>query len=136
MPPRIRPLLTCSSPLPRTPVSWGWPRICSTWHGKGDCDDMGALRGVILDMDGLLIDSELWSWQAHNEALAAYDLPPLSLEEVRRLVGLDGDDEWVTLREIRALPDVRSAYYRASRAAFVALRSRSLAPMPGVHDLL
>lgn len=97
---------------------------------------MSALRGVILDMDGLLIDSEMWSWQAHNEVLGSHGLPPLGLDEVRQLVGLDGDDEWATLRALRELPDARADYYRASRAAFIAIRSQSLAPMPGVHALL
>jgi HAD superfamily hydrolase (TIGR01509 family) len=94
------------------------------------------LRGVICDLDGLLIDSEMWSWQAHNEVLRAQGLPRLSLEEVRRLVGLDGDDEWHTLCSLRPIAESRAAYYRAHGEAFIALRSRALAPMPGVHELL
>jgi HAD superfamily hydrolase (TIGR01509 family) len=87
-------------------------------------------------MDGLLIDSEMWSWQAHNELLRAQGLPHLSLEEVRRLVGLDGDDEWYTLCSLRPITFAREAYYLSHREAFIALRSRALAPMPGVHELL
>jgi HAD superfamily hydrolase (TIGR01509 family) len=91
---------------------------------------------VILDLDGLLIDSEVWSWQAHNQVLAAHGLPPLSLEEVRRLIGLDGEDEWATVRSMRPLPDDRHAYAHSHTDAFIALRSRGLAPLPGVEALM
>ena len=97
---------------------------------------MISLRGLILDLDGLLIDSETWSWQAHNEALAAHGLPPLRLQEVRTLVGLDADDEWETLRAMRALPDIRQAYVLSHRDAFVTLRTRNLRPLPGVEELM
>lgn len=94
------------------------------------------LRGIVLDLDGLLIDSEMWSWQAHNQALALFDAAPLSLHDVRRLIGFDADDEWAILRTMRPLLDDRGRYTEMQRAAFRALRDRSLAPMPGTHDLL
>ncbi len=97
---------------------------------------MAEIRGVIVDLDGLLIDSELWSWQAHNAALRQSSLPPLSLGEVRRLVGLAGEEEWVVLREMRDVPIPHQQYDVAHREAYIALRDRSLAPMPGVRELL
>jgi HAD superfamily hydrolase (TIGR01509 family) len=97
---------------------------------------MTRIRGVILDLDGLLIDSEMWSWQAHNAALATYRLAPLTLDEVRRLVGLANDDEWSALRAMRDLPRGRQNYQIAFREAFIAYRDRGLVPMPGVRELL
>ncbi|MDB5058424.1 MAG: HAD-superfamily hydrolase, subfamily variant 3 [Chloroflexi bacterium] len=97
---------------------------------------MARIRGVILDLDGLLIDSEMWSWQAHNAALHAYGNAPLTLDEVRRLVGLANEDEWKTLRAMRELPPERQEYQVIARESFIAYRDRSLAPMPGVRELM
>lgn len=90
----------------------------------------------MLDLDGLLIDSETWSWQAHDEALARFGVAPLALAEVQRLIGLDAADEWATLTAMRRLPIDQDIYRAALRASFVAIRDRLLAPMPGVRDLL
>ncbi len=95
-----------------------------------------GIHGIVLDLDGLLIDSEMWSWQAHNLALRGFGLEPLTLDEVRRLVGLDNQDEWAMLRTLRPLPDSRVTYAVAHREAFIALRDRNLSPMPGLRDLL
>ena len=95
------------------------------------------LKALILDLDGLLIDSETWSWQAHDETLRRYGAAPLILEEIRMLVGLDAADEWRVLRELRSLPEeALHEYAAAQRDAFVTLRARLLAPLPGVRELL
>lgn len=97
----------------------------------------GRLQALILDLDGLLIDSELWSWQAHDAALRRYGAAPLALEEIRQLVGSDAADEWRALRRLRSLPEqALYEYAAAQRDAFVALRERLLAPLPGVRELL
>ena len=99
--------------------------------------ELGRLQALILDLDGLLIDSETWNWQAHDATLRRYGAAPLSLEEVRRLVGLDAADERLALRRLRALPDRALHDYAAvQRDAFTALRARGLAPLPGVRELL
>jgi HAD superfamily hydrolase (TIGR01509 family) len=95
-----------------------------------------SLQGLILDLDGLLIDSETWSWQAHNEVLASLGAAPLHLDEVRLLVGLDSEDEWQALLALRPLQVDPHAYSAAQRAAFSRLRAALLAPMPGVLSLL
>ena len=51
------------------------------------------LRGLILDLDGLLIDSERWNWQAHNAVLARIGVAPLTLAEMRTLTGLSDEAE-------------------------------------------
>jgi HAD superfamily hydrolase (TIGR01509 family) len=95
-----------------------------------------ALRGLVVDLDGLLIDSETWSWQAHDIALARFGLPGLRIEELRTLVGLDADDEWAAVQSMRPLRVSRAAYFAEHREAFIALRDRGLAPLPGVRELL
>ncbi len=103
-------------------------------HGAGDF--RSTLHGVIVDLDGLLIDSETWSWQAHDIALARFGLPGLKLDEVRRLVGLDEADEWAAVRAMRPITVTRAAYLVEHREAFIALRNRALAPLPGVRELM
>jgi len=107
-----------------------------TTSGQTDFDPRPTLRAVVLDLDGLLIDSETWSWQAHNRALASFGHPALLLEEVRRLVGLDAEDEWATVQDMRPMDITAPAYSAVYHEAFIALREANLGPMPGLGDLL
>ncbi|HWE62179.1 MAG TPA: HAD-IA family hydrolase [Chloroflexota bacterium] len=133
---RPRPPAGCGTPgasaagIPAVPVRRG------ASGRRRDTGTLDAPQGIVLDLDGVLIDSEAWSWQAHNEVLAHYDAEPLSLPEVQRLIGLDAEDEWAMLITMRRLPVGWATYAAAQRTAFVAIRERSLAPMPGVQDLL
>ncbi|HEY8284970.1 MAG TPA: HAD-IA family hydrolase [Chloroflexota bacterium] len=104
--------------------------------GVTDFDPRPGLRAVVVDLDGLLIDSEAWSWQAHDRALASFGLPALHIEEARRLVGLDGEDEWTTVQAMRPMDVTAAAYSAIYREAFTDLRETNLAPMPGLEDLL
>jgi putative hydrolase of the HAD superfamily len=97
---------------------------------------MVDLRGVVLDLDGLLIDSEWWVWLARNETLVAFDRPQLSLEEGRLLVGVDDAEEWRRLRIMRDLPDDRERYFTVFREAYYRVRDRHFGCMPGVGDLM
>jgi len=94
------------------------------------------LRALVLDLDGLIIDSETWSWQAHNTVLASYGFAPLAVDEIRTMVGLIGADEWNQLCGMRALPNARSQYGSAHTDQYLRLRDARLAPMPGVADLV
>ena len=104
--------------------------------GLTDFDPRPSLRAVVVDLDGLLIDSESWSWQAHDRALASFGRSALSLDEARRLVGLDAEDEWATIQEMRPLDVSAAAYSAVHREAFRELRETNLGPMPGLEDLL
>ena len=107
------------------------------WATLGDAGQQpAAIEALILDLDGLLIDSERWSWEAHNQVLAGLGISPLALAEVRSLIGLEGETEWATFRRLRPLPIDRAAYAESHAAAFVAIRAARLAPLPGVRELL
>ena len=95
-----------------------------------------GLRALILDLDGLLVDSEVWSWQAHNAVLGSLDLAPLSADEIGRMVGLTGIDEWTELCALRAVPDMYGRYSAAHTKAYLHIRNECLAPMPGSDTLL
>jgi HAD superfamily hydrolase (TIGR01509 family) len=94
------------------------------------------MRAVVCDLDGLLIDSEHWSWQAHNTVLQRLGLPPLALHEVQALVGLDSDAEWRALGRMRAVSIAHAAYRHVQGDEFRRTRDAYHTPMPGVHALL
>ncbi len=48
---------------------------------------MKAYGAAIFDMDGTLVDTLADLYDSVNEMLAHYDLPPRTLDEVRRFVG-------------------------------------------------
>jgi HAD superfamily hydrolase (TIGR01509 family) len=98
--------------------------------------EVEQLRALILDLDGLLIDSEIWSWQAHDAVLNSLGLASLSAEEIAGMVGLIGDDEWHAIRALRPVPDMRGQYGAAHTAAYLRIRAQQMAPMAGSNELL
>ncbi len=52
------------------------------------------------------------------------------------MVGLIGVGEWNKLCTLRVLPDIRSQYGAAHTEAYLRIRSRCLAPMPGAGELI
>lgn len=97
---------------------------------------MEQFRALILDLDGLLVDSEVWSWKAHDAVLNSLGLASLSAGEIARMVGLIGDDEWNALRALRAMPDMRGQYGDAHTAAYLRISAQHMAPMMGSIELL
>ena len=91
---------------------------------------------MILDLDGLLIDSEIWSWQAHDAVLASLGLASLSAGEIAQMVGLIGQDEWNAIRALRPVPDMSGQYREAHTAAYLRIGAQHMAPMAGSDELL
>src|SRR5438552_2048238 len=92
-------------------------------------------RGVILDVDGTLVDSNPAHTRAWVEALAeaGYDLPE---ERVRRMIGMGGDK---IIPELTGLPDGSPAVERIARRRgeiFEAKYLPALRPFPRVRELL
>jgi HAD superfamily hydrolase (TIGR01509 family) len=96
---------------------------------------MGALRGVILDVDGTLVDSNDAHARAWVEALAEHGIR-VELERVRRLIGMGGD---------RLLPEVSGLAEDSPRGRAISKRRQeifktrylpTLKPFPRTRDLL
>jgi HAD superfamily hydrolase (TIGR01509 family) len=93
------------------------------------------LKGVILDIDGTLIDSNDAHARAWVDALAERGYQT-SLEHVRRMIGMGGDK---VLPEITGLAKESPEGAEISRRRAEIFRSRYLPgirPLPGVRDLL
>lgn len=96
---------------------------------------MTPLRGVILDVDGTLIDSNDAHARAWQDALAAesYEVP---FEEVRRLIGMGGDN---LLPELIGVEKDSPLGQRLSQSRSEIFKSRYLSTLkafPQVPDLL
>jgi phosphoglycolate phosphatase len=94
-----------------------------------------ALRALIFDLDGTLLDSDGDIAAAANVARAVLDLPPMPVAEVARAVG------WGLGHLLeQLLPGATSAQMSAAREAFVAhYAAHPLVhsqPLPGAEDLL
>jgi HAD superfamily hydrolase (TIGR01509 family) len=94
-----------------------------------------TLKGVILDIDGTLIDSNDAHARAWVDALAERGYQA-SLEQVRRMIGMGGDK---VLPKITGLAKESPEGEAISRRRAEIFRSRYLPgirPLPGVRDLL
>ena len=98
---------------------------------------MGAIRAVIWDMDGVLIDSGPHHWQAWRETLSQECRRELSQEEFARTFGLRNDlmlrtvfGRELPLETAERLAELKEARYRAI------VLERGAPVLPGVVRLL
>ncbi len=92
------------------------------------------LRGLILDLDGTLIDSNDAHAQAWAQAFAQHGFD-ISAEEVRPLIGMGGDKLLPTLAGIEADSEQGKALVSAWGSAFRPL-IRDLRATPGARELV
>lgn len=95
-----------------------------------------AIRAVILDLDGTLLDTLEDITDSVNRTLSQFGFPPRTIEEIRRFVGNGA----VKLLE-RALPHELpkaefEAFYRAYDADYTAHREDKTQPYDGAVELL
>ena len=94
-----------------------------------------TIRGVLFDMDGLLLDSERLYTQAFHEACAAFD-QPINNEVWVRCIGTTEAASRQILAEGFGADFPLHAVLREFRIRFDALQAGGIAPMPGVPELL
>jgi len=93
------------------------------------------MEAVILDMDGVLVDSEGLQLEAANAVLARFDVR-LSEEENARYLGMDDQAFFAALRETFGLDASVDDLAAAREAEMVALIMKGVVPRPGVPELI
>lgn len=95
----------------------------------------GKLEGVLLDVDGTLIDSNGAHAQSWSEALRefGFDVPP---QRVRPLIGMGGDKVLPTLTGVDADSEQGKALAERRATLFRERYIPRLRPTPGARELL
>lgn len=96
---------------------------------------MTQLHGVILDVDGTLVDSNSAHARAWQEALHEYGYD-MSFGEVRRLVGMGGDNLLPTLIEVEKTSEQGSRIEARRGEIFRTRYLPVLQAFPEAHELL
>ncbi len=92
--------------------------------------------GLLLDLDGTLVDTEHLHYESTNTVLAGYG-KHLSTADFMPFIGWSERPFWDALRARFALaPSVAELAAERSRVLVVLLRQSKLEPLPGVIDLL
>lgn len=100
-----------------------------------EADDIVAVRAVIFDMDGVIVDSEPYSMQALIDTLRLYGIEPTE-EDLRRSYGRRIRDDFVDyFAHYGVTADVNIAMAH-KEARYYHLATGHLQPFPGVMSLL
>ena len=98
---------------------------------------MAGYKGILFDMDGVLVDSEPLFHKAVNMMVERCGAAPITEEENNRyLLGTTVEETWIRVKELRDVPqspeELLSGYNEVVKEV---LRS-DLVPRPGVKDLI
>lgn len=96
---------------------------------------MNAIRGVLLDVDGTLVDSNDAHAHAYVDALKEYRFD-ISFEQIRPLIGLGGDKLLPEVLEIDANSKLRKNIDARRGEIFKAQYLGQVKAFPGVRELL
>jgi HAD superfamily hydrolase (TIGR01509 family) len=94
-----------------------------------------AIRGVLLDLDGTLLDSNDAHARAWLEAMTASGFHP-TYEEVRRCIGMGGDFLLPEVLGVAADSETGKVISRQRGEIFSAKYLRQLRPFPGARPLV
>ncbi len=97
---------------------------------------MGRVRGIVFDLDGVLVDTEPLYLQAVNETLALDNVAPMSDEENRVLLGTSIEETWRRVVRMRGLTHPLPYYLDRYNGMVDRVMRRGLRPQPGVVRLL
>jgi HAD superfamily hydrolase (TIGR01509 family) len=96
---------------------------------------MATVRGVLLDIDGTLVDSNDAHARAWVEALAEHGIK-VPYDKVRKLIGKGGDKVLPEVSGIREDTAEGSQISKRRREIFLTRYVPHLRPTPGAHELL
>lgn len=96
---------------------------------------MEKIKGVLLDIDGTLVESNDAHARAWHEALAEHGIPA-ALDHLRRLIGMGGDKLLPAVADLRADSDLGKRISARRGAIFESRYLSTLKPTRGARDLL
>ena len=98
---------------------------------------MAGYKGILFDMDGVLVDSEPLFHKAVNVMVERCGAAPITEEENNRyLLGTTVEETWVRVKELRDVPQTPSELLAGYNEVVKEVLRSDLTARPGVRDLI
>ena len=98
---------------------------------------MAGYKGILFDMDGVLVDSEPLFHKAVNIVVARCGAAPITeAENNRYLLGATVSETWVQVKRLREIPQTPAELLAAYTAVVKEVLRSDLTPRPGVRALI
>ena len=98
---------------------------------------MAGYRGILFDMDGVLVDSEPLFHKAVNMMVERCGAAPITEEENNRyLLGTTVEETWIRVKELRDVPQTPEELLAGYNEVVKEVLRSDLVPRPGVKDLI
>lgn len=98
---------------------------------------MAGYKGILFDMDGVLVDSEPLFHKAVNIVVTRCGAAPITeAENNRYLLGTTVSETWVQVKRLRAIPQTPAELLAAYTAVVKEVLRSDLTPRPGVRALI
>ena len=98
---------------------------------------MAGYKGILFDMDGVLVDSEPLFHKAVNIMVERCGAAPITEEENNRyLLGTTVEETWVRVKELRDVPQTPAELLAGYNEVVKDVLRSDLVPRPGVRALI
>ena len=98
---------------------------------------MAGYKGILFDMDGVLVDSEPLFHKAVNMMVERCGAAPITEEENNRyLLGTTVEETWIRVKELRDVPQTPEELLSGYNEVVKEVLRSDLVPRPGVKDLI
>ena len=98
---------------------------------------MAGYKGILFDMDGVLVDSEPLFHKAVNIMVERCGAAPITEEENNRyLLGTTVEETWVRVKELRDVPQTPAELLAGYNEVVKEVLRSDLVPRPGVRALI
>ena len=98
---------------------------------------MAGYKGILFDMDGVLVDSEPLFHKAVNIMVERCGADPITEEENNRyLLGTTVEETWVRVKELRDVPQTPAELLAGYNEVVKEVLRSDLVPRPGVRALI
>ncbi len=98
---------------------------------------MAGYKGILFDMDGVLVDSEPLFHKAVNIMVERCGADPITEEENNRyLLGTTVEETWIRVKELRDVPQTPAELLDGYNEVVKEVLRSDLTPRPGVRELI